>query len=103
MEITTELSPQELLSATQTIEKQLGRVSKTTTHYEARPIDIDILFFDDLIIETENLTIPHPRMHLRNFALQPLLEIAPNFMHPILQKEIKELAKSCKDTGKVWK
>lgn len=103
LKIHTKLSPTELLMATQTIEKALGRSSKTTDHYEARPIDIDILFYDNLIINTKRLSIPHPRLHLRNFVLQPLMEIAPNFTHPILQETISELATQCPDTGKVWK
>ncbi len=103
VKITTNLSPKRLLIATQAIERKLGRTIKTLDHYEARPIDIDILFYDDVILETQTLTIPHPRLHLRNFALQPMLEIAPHLIHPILQKNIQELAEICEDTGKVWK
>lgn len=101
--ISTRLSPEALLCKTQSIERQLGRISKTTEQYQARTIDIDILFYDALIKNTEKLTIPHPRLHLRNFVLKPLEEIAPHFVHPILQKPITELTQKCPDTGKVWR
>lgn len=103
LEINTQLSAKKLLQRTQHIEKKLGRETKTTTHYEARPIDIDILFFENYCIETPSLTIPHPRLHLRNFVLQPLQEIAPNFIHPLLHQSISELAENCPDKGTVWK
>jgi 2-amino-4-hydroxy-6-hydroxymethyldihydropteridine diphosphokinase len=87
----TELSPFELLQETQSIEKELGRTSKTTTSYQDRTMDIDIIFYDNAIIKTQNLEIPHPRMHLRDFVLTPLNEIAPNFVHPVLKKSVGEL------------
>lgn len=97
------LSPMEILKHTQKIEKQLGRTKKTTTHYTARPIDIDILFYDNEIIENATLTIPHPRLHLRNFTLVPLCEIAPKWIHPILKKDVQTLLKTSTDLGEVWK
>ncbi|PVX50103.1 2-amino-4-hydroxy-6-hydroxymethyldihydropteridine diphosphokinase [Balneicella halophila] len=103
IELRTELSPTELLKATQLIEKDLGRTSKTTDQYEARPIDIDILFYDEITLATEQLILPHPRLHLRNFVIQPLQEIAPNFIHPVLHQSITELAKNSTDDGKVWR
>ncbi|MBS9767816.1 MAG: 2-amino-4-hydroxy-6-hydroxymethyldihydropteridine diphosphokinase [Flavobacteriaceae bacterium] len=102
VKIETFFSPNALLTETQAIEKALGRTTKTTDHYESRPIDIDILFYDSLILDAENLTIPHPRLHLRNFVLEPMKEIAPNLIHPIFKKSIKELAEICEDTGVVW-
>ena len=90
----TELSPFELLKETQSIEKELGRTQKTTTSYQDRTMDIDIIFYDDLVINTKELQIPHPRMHLRDFVLTPLREICPNFVHPILEKEIAILIKN---------
>ncbi|MCL2131698.1 MAG: 2-amino-4-hydroxy-6-hydroxymethyldihydropteridine diphosphokinase [Lentimicrobiaceae bacterium] len=87
----TELSPFELLKETQSIEKELGRTQKTTTSYQDRTMDIDIIFYDDLVINTKELQIPHPRMHLRDFVLTPLSEIAPNFIHPVFGEDIAKL------------
>ncbi len=102
VKLQTKLSPEQLLKETQAIEKELGRRTKTTDHYEARPIDIDILFYDNVILDTPTLTIPHPRLHLRNFVLQPMQEIAPKLIHPVLQKSMRELAEKCEDKGRVW-
>ena len=88
----TTLSPYELLSATQQIERELGRTVKSKDrHYADRPIDIDILIYDQLILQTPDLILPHPLMHQRLFVLQPLAEIAPNLLHPVLNKTITEL------------
>ena len=87
----TELSPFELLEATQSIEKELGRTQKTTTAYQDRTMDIDIIFYDDAVIKTENLEIPHPKMHERDFVLTPLNEICPEFVHPIFLKKVSQL------------
>ena len=90
--INTMLNPESLLSVTQDIEREVGRKEKTTTDgYHDRIIDIDILLYNDLIIQTECLTIPHPLMHQRLFVLQPLSEIAPDFVHPVFGKTIAEL------------
>lgn len=97
LEFTSILNPSELLLETQKIEKKLGRKLRYAENYEDRVIDIDILFCGDTIIESENLVIPHPLLHKRMFALEPLSEIAPNFIHTILLKTIKELLK---DLGK---
>lgn len=88
----TSLSPNELLAITQQIERDLGRISKgRTMRYADRLIDIDILIYDDLILQTPDLVLPHPLMHQRLFALHPLSEIAPNLLHPVLNKTIMEL------------
>ena len=91
VEIKTSLSPQELLAECQRIEQQLGRKREENKGYSDRTIDIDILFYNKDIINEENLTIPHKFVHLRAFTLVPLLELIPNFEHPVLHKTISEL------------
>ena len=88
----TELTPTELLDTTERIERELGRMVKSTGgNYHDRLIDIDILLYGNTVIESERLTIPHPLMHLRDFVLMPLAEIAPDAILPTLGKSIKEL------------
>ena len=85
----TILTPSELLDVTQEIERHLGRTSKGTG--DPRSIDLDILFFDQDLICLDQLTIPHPLLHERAFVLTPLNEIAPDFVHPVLQEKIREI------------
>ena len=99
IELETDKSPLQLLKILQKIEKSLGRTNKG--NYAARTIDIDILLYDAIIFNSKNLIIPHPRMHLRNFTLQPLLTLNKTYTHPILHASIEELAKICKDDLKV--
>lgn len=89
--VETSLSPNEVLLTTQQIEKEMGRTEKTSDGYEDRIIDIDLLMYDDLLLETNNLTLPHPFLSERSFVLQPLAEIAPNLLHPIKRKIMKDL------------
>lgn len=100
IEISTTFSPEEILLQTQQIERELGRIRKAT-QYDSRIIDIDILFFGDQIIQTENLIVPHPRVQERKFALVPLSEIAPELIHPVFQKSIRQLLDECTDSLKV--
>jgi 2-amino-4-hydroxy-6-hydroxymethyldihydropteridine diphosphokinase len=93
----TNLQPLDVLSICQRIEHQLGRNRALETHWGARTMDIDMLFFEQRILLTPQLELPHPRLHLRNFVLQPLLEICPDFVHPVLRASIRELAKACPD------
>ena len=92
LELETELSPIAVLELTQEIERQLGRQTKSSAAgYQDRPIDLDLLLYDDLVLETPRLTLPHPLMHLRNFVLEPLQQLAPTLRHPVLGLSIAEL------------
>ncbi|HLE24778.1 MAG TPA: 2-amino-4-hydroxy-6-hydroxymethyldihydropteridine diphosphokinase [Thermodesulfobacteriota bacterium] len=99
--IETCLSPLKLLSFLKSLEAELGK--KNLEKWGPRIIDLDIIFYEDLIIETNDLTIPHPRAHLRRFVLQPLFEIAPSFVHPVLRKSISELLSEVRCIKKVLK
>ncbi|MBA7521395.1 Bifunctional folate synthesis protein [subsurface metagenome] len=100
IKINTPLEPEELIHSLLGIEAQLGR-KREKEGYHDRIIDIDILFYDDRIIQTDILTVPHPRMHARRFSLKVLNEIAGSFIHPVFKKEIRTLLKECKDNKKV--
>ena len=89
VQISTTLSSEKLLDECMRIEAQLGR--KRTHGYQDRTIDIDILFYDDLVIHTEALTIPHPHFHKRAFVMVPMLEIAQDFVHPLFKKTVMQL------------
>lgn len=105
--VETILHPQDLLIELLKIEKSLGRI-RSGKKWEERIIDIDILFYltggiknEPVILNEENLKIPHPFLHLRRFTLEPLNEIAPAMIHPVLKKTISELLKVCTDKLKV--
>lgn len=91
IEIKTSLSPQDLLSECLRIEKQLGRNREKEGHHGDRTLDIDILFYGKEIFTEDNLQIPHKFIHQRAFTLVPMLELNPDFIHPVLGKTISEL------------
>ncbi len=101
LEVETGLSPELLLQKLKEIEKQIGRVERGK--WASRIIDIDILFFDDLVLNNGKLHIPHKMIEKRNFVIIPLNEIAPGFVHPVSKKTISELVASSKDTLRVTK
>lgn len=95
VKITTDLAPQELLGALKAIEKSLGR--EETYRHGPRVIDLDILLYDNEIIDTDDLKIPHPEMHKREFVLEPLCEIAPEAWHPVLKKTVREMLQALRN------
>ena len=99
-EVFTRLTPEGLLALLKGIEQKMGRYSRSG---EPRIIDIDIVLFGDQVVNTLGLIIPHPKMHERAFVLIPLAEIAPDFVHPVLKKTIKELDKAVKEVQGVMK
>jgi len=99
-EVNTHLTPQGLLALAKGIESKLGRAGPSGA---PRTIDIDLLFYGDQVIETPELVIPHPRLTERAFVLVPLVEIAPDLVHPVSGKTIKELLKAAKEVQGVFK
>ena len=99
--IETSLSPFDLLISLQSVENIIGR--ERIEKWGPRKIDLDIIFYDNLLIETDELIIPHPRAHLRRFVLEPLFEIAPDFIHPNLKISVSELLSNLKDMRRVIK
>ena len=96
--IDTDIEPKSLLINLKKIEKSMGR-EDIDGSYSDRFIDIDILFYDNIIIDSEDLKIPHPKIEIRKFVLVPMLEIADDYVHPILNKTIRQLNNECDDQG----
>ncbi|HBZ26603.1 MAG TPA: 2-amino-4-hydroxy-6-hydroxymethyldihydropteridine diphosphokinase [Rikenellaceae bacterium] len=106
----TPMSARELLGEILEIETKLGRVRDKSQNrdsmevrsvYQSREIDIDIILFNDEIINEESLIVPHPRMHLRRFVLEPIVQIAPDYIHPVFNLPLYTLLEKCKDTSVV--
>ena len=103
VEINTSLSPDDLMKSLLAIEKELGR-DRSIPHegYVSRPMDLDILYYGNKVIDTQLVTAPHPRLQQRRFTLLPLCDIAPDFVHPVLKMTNRELLEKCDDSGKIY-
>lgn len=100
--IDTSLSAQQLLQTLLSVEKKLGRI-RSSTKWMQRIIDLDVLFYNDTIIDSPELKVPHPHLQDRKFVLIPLQEIAPTYVHPLFKKNITTLTAECKDLLEVRK
>lgn len=100
IELDTRSSPQIVLKQLLSIEKKLGRERFKESGYESRKIDIDLLYYENIVLNSDELTIPHPKLQERKFVLLPLADIAPQFYHPILKKDARNLLQECKDESK---
>ena len=92
IEVDASLSPRELLTALKGVELALGRTA-SGERWGPRPIDLDVLLYDDRVVEEPDLKIPHERMHQRRFVLEPLMQLAPELVHPVLKRSISDLAR----------
>ena len=99
VQLTSDLPPEEVLKQSREIEMEAGSTEKEK--WGKRILDIDLLFYDDRVIQEENLKVPHPFVHKRNFVLVPLMDIIPFYRHPQLNRTIEELYLSCRDPLKV--
>ena len=90
VEVDTTIPPRELLQSLKAIERQLGR-KPSNVRWAPRPIDLDLLLYGDVIIREPDLEVPHPRMHERRFVLEPLAQLAPDVMHPVLKQSVASL------------
>ena len=97
LKVTTQLNPAQLMEILLGVEHKLGR-TRSGNKNESRTVDIDVLLFNDEIIESELIITPHPRLHLRQFVLRPLNEIASEVVHPVFKKTINKLLEACTDT-----
>lgn len=99
IEIKTQLSPEDVLLQLQKIEHEMGRTRNNQQRYSDRNIDLDIIFYNQIIIEKTNIHIPHPRYQSRKFVLEPLYEIAPDFSDPTTSTPLSTLISLCDDTS----
>ena len=101
IEVSTSLNPEDLLTCIHFIEKKLGRIKTNNNEYSARTIDIDILLFENEIIFSTELIVPHKEMLQRKFVLVPLAEVCPNLIHPIEKQTIANCLANCTDAGEI--
>jgi 2-amino-4-hydroxy-6-hydroxymethyldihydropteridine diphosphokinase len=102
IQVQSDYSATEVHQLTRHIEMELGRAKAAGEGYCSRNIDIDLLYFNNEVIHSDDLVIPHRRLHERKFTLMPLVEIASGFIHPVFKVNQLELLKRCEDQGKVW-
>lgn len=102
LEVESELNEEYVLENILRIEKEIGRKRNDHDGYQSREIDIDIIFAESKIIDSQNLKIPHPLMQERMFVLVPLVEIIPDFVHPVINKSIKKIKDDCSDNSKIF-
>ena len=98
LKIETQLAPDQLIDTLLSIEKDMGR-TRESSGYTDRMMDIDVLFYDSMRINTDKLIVPHPRIEERRFVLAPMAELAPDFIHPLLNQSMKVLLEECTDKG----
>lgn len=102
-ELRTSLEPTSLLDELLRVEQKFGRIRQQGQGYSSRPIDIDIVYYGDQVVQTDALAIPHPEMANRRFVLKPLADIAPQFYHPVLKKDTRNLLQQCRDKNPLEK
>lgn len=103
LSLSTSKDPEFIMDTIEAVEAQLGRVRYQDDNYHSRTIDIDLLFLDQLILNTERLVLPHPHLHKRKFVLEPLMDLTDDLIHPILKEDIKTLFDNCEDDSKLTK
>ena len=101
LSVQTDLSPEKLMQTLLQIEHKAGRTRNTDGRYESRILDLDVLALGEQIVNKKSIILPHPRLHLRNFVLQPFSQIAPQWVHPIFVKTTVELLAGCTDPSEI--